>query len=38
MILVPSNFNKSTFGDNLNDKVKVLEFGVNNKNFLEMKI
>ena len=38
MILVPSNFNKSTFGDNLNDKVKVLEFGVNNKKFLEMKI
>jgi starch synthase len=33
MILVPSNFNKSTFGDNLKDKVKVLEFGVNNKNF-----
>lgn len=33
MILVPSNFNKSTFGDNLNDKVKVLEFGVNNKIF-----
>ena len=33
MILVPSNFNKSTFRDNLNDKVKVLEFGVNNKIF-----
>jgi len=33
MILVPSNFNKSTFEDNLKDKVKVLEFGVNNKIF-----
>ncbi|ARJ49526.1 glycosyltransferase family 4 protein [Candidatus Pelagibacter sp. RS40] len=33
MILVPSNFNKSTFGDKLNDKVKVIEFGVNNKIF-----
>ena len=33
LILVPSNFVKSTFHQDLKKKVKVLEFGINNKNF-----
>lgn len=33
LILVPSNFVKSTFSKKYQDKIKVLEFGVNTKNF-----